>query len=139
MVGTETGKKIEVRWWDEAETILYHGYFQEFEGEEFKNSLHHANALIAAKPHPVDVMIDYRHMRTFPFGALLYGYEALRQTPVNVQYIYVMMPELTAIKLLYTTFVRLNNHIPAVSKYRLMLRLTPEDVYQQIMQERQTI
>jgi hypothetical protein len=137
-----TGKQsdnIEVRWWDEAETVLYYGYFHPFEFEEFKRMLRQGNALISAKQYKVDVIIDYRHLRTFPVGVLFHGYEALNATPTNLHYNYTLLPDLPTIRLLYNTFLRLNHDTPLIKKYRLLLKSTPEEAYQYILAERLAI
>ncbi|HEX2623111.1 MAG TPA: hypothetical protein VHL11_23285 [Phototrophicaceae bacterium] len=128
--------RIYVRWWDEAETVIYHQYKPGFKRDEFDLMLKRSYALIGTKSGQIDVIIDYREVRTFPPGMFYDSYRALMMTPANLNRNYVLMPDATPFRLVANTFMRLYDRIPITHKYIFMPGSTPERAYKRVLEDR---
>lgn len=127
---------ISVRWWDEAQTVLYHEYIGGWEWDEYDARIRLAVSMLSSVPYAVASIIDYRHAHLQPAGLLQRVPQTIQDTPANLTYSVILVSDNPLVRTVYHSARRMFGHTTAFRKFHVMFDTTPEQAYQHILAQR---
>ena len=123
---------VDVRWYDDAQTIVLYTFHPKWTREDFYPAFEKALAMEHSKPYRVDVIIDYGEPYMVPIGLIENLRQITSKQPQTLDLTVVASHHQMAVMM-----IRVASNIIPVIRDHFRVAPTVQDAYRIIQQDRQ--